>query len=880
MRLRKKSLPSFRQEAQADKTVVNGVRKRALAHAWGTDRQVQYFVDAILVSCQFSEEESVQTVAVYHLFTPTEAIREGNHASGYYHFLFVMRLQILIVLFLFCLNGYSQTKAVVEPSLLYYFTTPASTWSEAIPIGNGRMGGMVFGGTSSERIQTNDDTFWSGEPRDLQRPGAYAYMPEIRQQLYDGNTAEAARLIDEYMLGPWNQSYMPLADILLSMAVDSATNYRRELDLRTGVVTVSFASEGVNYEREIFASFPDQTIVIRITASKKRAINLTAGLTSLIRHQTTTENNALVIRGQAPVHIEPNYQGVHDPIYVPDHGMRFEGRLLFSETDGELTGEGDQLKLRNASCVTLTFIAATSYNGFDKDPYKDGKDEKGLVQSYAERLKGKKYKRLYETHIKDFASLFDRVKIDLGNTSDSNLPIDKRIGRYDGHDPALTALYFQFGRYLLISCSRPGSQPANLQGIWSNLLQPAWSANWTINCNAQINYWPVEIANLSECHLPFIDLIRETTVDGSKTARNLYHSRGWVAHHNLDLWRTTWPVGGTGLWAIYQVGGAWLCQHIWEHYLFTQDKQFLNENYPILQQASLFYLDNLQPNREGHLVTSPAVSFENHYRKSNGEKGWACAGPAQDMQIMRSLFKNTLAAIDILKKDQDQSFKKSLLEGYERLAPMKISPTTGRLQEWDDDWEATDQNDQVPQGWGLVASNLISVHKTPELAEAFRKTVEFRKPGHGQNAASWTGAFAANFWARLGEGDSVQSIIDIHFDKALYSNLTCKFANSWQIDGNLGLTAAIAEMVLQSQDGEISLLPALASKYPSGNVTGLKARGGYEVDVFWREGKLERAVVRSTNTEARTVSCRYKDKTKTLPISPLGTLVLSLKDFQ
>lgn len=749
-------------------------------------------------------------------------------------------------------------------STLMYTAKPASLWSEATPIGNGRLGGMIFGGVTQERIQTNDDTFWSGEPRDLQYPATYSSLANIRQLLLADRTAEAQEAINKNMLGPYNQSYMPLADIVLDMKPGEATQYRRELDLQRGVVTITYLQGGVRYKREIFSSYPDQSIVVHLSADKANSIDLTAGLESAVNYETTALENQLVINGQAPKHIEPNYEGKYDPVYEAGHGMRFQGRLLVRHSGGQLKATGNKLELKQASSATLLFVAATSYNGFDKDPYKEGKDEKALCMGYLDSLKEKKYEDLSERHVQDYQSLFNRVSLDLGGSAEAQLPIEQRIKNYTpANDPALTALYFQFGRYLLISSSRPGSQPANLQGIWNQLLQPAWSANWTINCNAQINYWPVESANLSECHLPLIDLIRETTVDGAKTAQNLYRSRGWVAHHNIDIWRTTWPVGGSGLWAIFQVGGAWLCQHIWEHYQFTQDESFLRENYPILKNASLFYLDNLQKDKEGFLVTNPSESFENGFVKPDGQTGWACVGSAQDMQIIRALFKNTMQAIDIL--DTDKAFKDEIAKSYARLAPMKISPRTGQLQEWNDDWEPSNPaSGQVGHGWAFVASDLITLRGTPELANAFRKTIEYRKPGYSYNSGSWTGAFPANYWARFEEGDSVQRVIDRHFQLALSPNFTCDFTGYWEIDGNLGFTAAIAEMLLQSHAGEISLLPALPSKYPTGSVKGLKARGGYTVDISWKDGVLQQTTI--TSPREALLTLRYQDKTKQVKI--------------
>lgn len=763
----------------------------------------------------------------------------------------------MILLIWACVVSCSSPHSAADASTRLYFDKPASDWYEAIPVGNGRLGGMVFGGTDTELIQTNEDSFWSGEPRDLQKPETYKYLPAIRQLIAEGKNQEAQKLIDRYMLGEWNQSYMPFVDIELTLDKGPVEEYSRELDLTRGVVTIRYRQNGVRYTREVFASYPDQAIVIRLTADKKNSLHFSASLNSRINHTVYSENDQLILSGTAPKHVQPKDMGPHDPVYEEGHGMRFQGRLCITRTDGKIAADEKNLTLSKGSHATLVFVGATSFNGFDRDPYKDGKDEKAQCISYLDKIKQKEYKTIYEDHIRDYASLFNRVSIDLGDSEESALPLNQRIQNYKPEkDPSLTALYFQFGRYLLISSSRPGSQPANLQGIWNKDLQPAWSSNWTINCNAQLNYWPVEPANLSECHLPLLNMIRETTVDGHKTARNLYNSRGWMAHHNLDIWRTTWPVGGTGLWAIYQVGGAWLCQHIWEHYRFTSDRDFLREYYPILKQASLFYLDNLQTDKEGFLVTNPSESFENSYKKPDGTVGWACAGAAQDMQIIRSLFKNTLAAIDIVGDEED--FKEELGAAYQKLAPMKISPTTGRLQEWNDDWEAAAPfNGQVAQGWGFVAGDLITLRGTPELACAFRKTIEYRKPWLSYNSGSWTGAFPASYWARFEEGDSAQMVLDRHFRKALSPNFTCNFFHVWEIDGNLGFTAAIGEMLLQSHAGEISLLPALPSKYPTGKVRGLKARGNYEVEIEWANGKLVEAKIKAAN-EGK-VQIRYKN---------------------
>ncbi|WP_449038933.1 glycoside hydrolase family 95 protein [Parabacteroides goldsteinii] len=781
---------------------------------------------------------------------------------------------LLPVALLSCAGGQPPAKNL--SSTILYMDQPAASWYEATPIGNGRLGGMVYGGVTKDTIRTNDDTFWSGEPRDLQRPGAYKCLPEIRKLLLEEKNLEAQELIDKHMLGPWNQNYMPLADILLEWPGDgNVSGYRRELDLNRGVVTITYTQNGVNYKRELFASYPDQALVMNISADKENAVEFIAGLGSQINNQTKVEGDQIVINGQAPWHTDPNYTGVHPPVYKEGKGMRFEGRLLVKQEGGTISAQDDKLHVKDAASATITFVAATSFNGFDKDPAVNGRDEKAICKKYLSSLETKKYPDLYKAHLADYSSLFGRVSIDLGESPESNLPINQRIKNYKpSMDPALTALYFQFGRYLLISASRPGSQPANLQGIWNQDMQPAWSANWTINCNAEINYWPAEITNLSECHFPMFDMIRETSVDGARTAKNLYNSRGWIAHHNLDIWRTTWMVGGTGLYSLFQVGGAWLCQHIWEHYLFTLDKDFLHNHYDLLKSASIFYLDNLQTDRDGYLVTSPSESFENGYIKPNGEKGWACIGSAQDMQIIRALFENTMNAAEIL---NDGAFKEEVAKAYAKLPPMKISPRTGQLQEWNDDWEPSNPaSGQVGHGWAFAVGSQITLRGTPELAQAFRKTIEYRRPGYSYNSGSWTGSFPAVYWARFEEPDSVQRVIDRHFDLALSPNLTCEFMKSWQIDGNLGITTAITEMLLQSHAGEISLLPALPAKYPTGSVTGLRARGGYKVDIFWKDGVLTKAVIKADRTKKdKIIPVRYAGLVKSVKLAKGQIIVLN-----
>lgn len=762
-----------------------------------------------------------------------------------------------------------------------WFREPAKNWNEAIPIGNGTIGGMVYGGIESDTIKINEETLWSGGPRDLQNYEAIKHLSVIRQLLEEGETKKAEKLIDKTMLGEYNECYLPMGDLVINSSLEGKVEkYTRKLDLEEGIVDVNYAIKDVSYKKEIFASYPDKSIVVRLSANKKGQLNFSTSLSSLLNYQVSIKGNQLKLSGNAPKHAYPHYLGKKAPVYEDGYGMRFQMNLLVRNKGGSISEKGNELLIEDADEVELILTAATSFNGFDKNPVIEGKYSQKICKEQIAAISEVAYYELKERHINDYSNLYSRVKLDLGETEVNTLPLNERITKYrSGVDPGLTALYFNFGRYLLISSSRPGkfAQPANLQGIWSRWLQPAWSANWTLNCNAQINYWGVEIANLSELHLPLIELTKELAIDGTKTAKNMYDARGWIAHHNADIWRTTSPVGGSGLWAIYQVGSAWLCHHLWEHYAYTLDKEYLKEVYPVMKNAAQFYMDNLQRDKDGYLVTNPSESFENHFEKPDGTKGWACIGATQDMQIIRDLFQNCKLAIAELKIDKD--FDVKLNEYTAQLFPMRISPTTGRLQEWKDDWKSANVNSgQVAHGWGLAVGNQISPRETPELAGAFVKTLEHRKPWNQNECASWTGSFSAKFWARLENGEMLQKVIDNHFKWALFPNLTSNFRSYWEIDGNLGMMSSIAEMMLQSHTGEIVLLPALPTKYPNGEVKGLRARNGFEVDIKWENNELVEAVIYSEH--GMDCKVRYKENVIVLNIEKGKKISITTNSFQ
>lgn len=788
--------------------------------------------------------------------------------------------QVIIITFLAILtiSCITQKEKIQETGI--WFNQPASTWNEAIPIGNGTLGGMVYGGIQSDTIKINEETLWSGGPRDLQNYEGINYLPQIRQLLFDGKTKKAEKLIDETMLGEYNESYLPMGDlVIISNAKGKAKNYHRQLDLDNGLVSTNYSIDDIQYKKEVFASYPNKAIIVKLSASKKGQLNFSTSLSSLLRHKVEVKNNLLVLSGNAPKHSYPDYTGKQAPVYEDGHGMRFQMQLLVRNKGGKLITGNNEIRIENADVVELILCAATGFNGFDKNPVTQGKDYEAICNTQISALKNVKYKELKKNHIQDYSELYGRVSLKLGETVESKLPINERIKKYKpGNEPGLTALYFNFGRYLLISSSRPGkfAQPANLQGIWSRWLQPGWSSNWTLNCNAQINYWGVEIANLPECHLPLVQLTKELSVDGAKTAKNLYGAGGWIAHHNADIWRTTSPVGGSGLWAIYQVGSAWLCHHLWEHYEFNLDKEYLQGVYPVMKGAAQFYMDNMRRDKDCFWVTNPSESFENYFKEPDGTKGWACVGATQDMQIIRDLFQNCRLAIAEL--ENDDAFDEKLENYLNDLLPMRISPTTGRLQEWKDDWKsANTRSGQVAHGWGLAVGNQISPRETPELAQAFIKTLEHRKPWETNDCGSWTGSFSAKFWSRLENGEMLQKVIDNHFAWAVFPNLTSNFRGLWEIDGNLGIMSSIAEMLIQSHTGEIVLLPAVPSKYPDGEIKGLRARNGFEVDIKWENNELTEAVVYSEHGEECKV--RYKEKMLSIDLKKGESKTFKFSDF-